>query len=69
LLLVHGGGVEPPPSICITAVKIFFPCVELRHRAVPPALAGELLSEPEVDDARAPLDLDPAATYRFGCFK
>jgi hypothetical protein len=34
-----------------------------------PALAGELLSEPEVDDARAPLDLDPAATYRFGCFK
>jgi hypothetical protein len=34
-----------------------------------PAIAGEFLAEPEVDDARAPLDSNPMATYRFGFYK
>jgi hypothetical protein len=40
------------------------------HRASPlshtPAIAGESLLVPEVDDARAPLDSNPTAAYRFG---
>jgi hypothetical protein len=34
LLLVRGGGAEQPPSICITAVEFFFPCVEFHRRAI-----------------------------------
>jgi hypothetical protein len=66
LLLVRGGGAEQPPSICIPAVEFFFPCVELRHRAVHLLNAGELLPVLEVDDACVPLDLDPSVTYQFG---
>jgi hypothetical protein len=43
LLLVHGGGVEQPSSICITAVKNFFLSIEPRRRAVPLLNAGEFL--------------------------
>jgi hypothetical protein len=33
------------------------------------ARADELLPAPEEDDTRAPLDSNPTATYRFGCYK
>jgi hypothetical protein len=69
LLLVHGGGFEQPPSICITAVKNFFLSIELCRRAVPLLNAGELLPVLEVDDACALLDLDPTVAYRFGKLK
>jgi hypothetical protein len=65
LLLVRDGGVEPPLSICITAVKFCVLSIELRRRAVPLLNAGESLVCPAVDDDDAPLDLDPAVAYRF----
>jgi hypothetical protein len=65
LLLVRGGGAEPPLSICITAVKLCFLSIELRRRAVPLLNAGESLVCPAVDDDDAPLDLDPTGAYRF----
>jgi hypothetical protein len=69
LLLVHGGGVEPPQSICITADKNFFLSAPRGRRVVRLCIAGELLVCLEVNDDGAPLDLDPTVAYRFGVLK
>jgi hypothetical protein len=69
LLLVHGGGVEPPPSICITADKNFCLSAPARRRVIRLCIAGEPLVCLEVNDDGAPLDLDPTVAYRFGVLK
>jgi hypothetical protein len=66
---VRGGGAEQPPPFCFTVDKICFLFVELRRRAIPLLNAGELLPVLEVDNACAPLDLDPTVAYQFGKLK
>jgi hypothetical protein len=66
LLLVRGGGVEPPLSICITAAKLCFLSVTPSPSNTRLCNAGESLVCPGVDDDDAPLDLDPTGAYRFG---
>jgi hypothetical protein len=66
LLLVRGGGAEPPLSICITAVKLCILSVMPSPSNTRHCNAGEPLVCPEVDDDDVPLDLDPTEAYRFG---
>jgi hypothetical protein len=66
LLLVRGGGAEPPLSICITAVKLYILSVTPSPSNTRHCNAGEPLACPAVDDDDAPLDLDPTGAYRFG---
>jgi hypothetical protein len=66
LLLVRGGGAEPPLLICITAVKLCILSVTPSPSNTRHCNAGEPLVCPGVDDDDAPLDLDPTEAYRFG---
>jgi hypothetical protein len=66
LLLVRGGGAEPPLSICITTVKLCIPSVTPSPSNTRHCNAGESLACPGLDDDDAPLDLDPTEAYRFG---
>jgi hypothetical protein len=62
---VPGGGVKLPPPFCFITDDPCFLSIEPRHRTPSLCNAGELSGQTEVDDGRAPLDLDPAAAYRF----